>query len=32
MQGCFLVISLMVLTVNLVTDLVYPRLDPRIER
>lgn len=30
MQGCFLVISLVVVTVNLATDLLYPRLDPRV--
>ncbi len=32
MQGCFLVISLAVLGVNLFTDLLYPRLDPRVGR
>lgn len=30
MQGCFLVISLLVVSVNLMTDLLYPRLDPRV--
>lgn len=29
MQGCFLVLTLGVLTVNLVVDLLYPRVDPR---
>ena len=32
MQGCFLVIAMVVLTVNLATDLVYPRLDPTVRR
>jgi peptide/nickel transport system permease protein len=32
MQGCFLVMSLVVVTVNLVTDLAYPRIDPRVVR
>jgi peptide/nickel transport system permease protein len=32
MQACFLVLSLVVVTVNLLTDLVYPRLDPRVEQ
>jgi len=30
MQGCFLLISVLVVTVNLIADFVYPRLDPRI--
>ncbi len=29
MQGCFLVITLVVITVNLLSDLAYRRLDPR---
>lgn len=29
MQGCFLFVALLVLTVNLLTDLLYARLDPR---
>lgn len=29
MQGCFLVLAVLVLTVNLLTDLAYARLDPR---
>jgi len=32
MQASFLVISLLVVSINLVTDLVYPRLDPRVAR
>lgn len=32
MQGCFLVMSLVVVSVNLVTDLAYPRIDPRVVR
>jgi peptide/nickel transport system permease protein len=32
MQGCFLVMSLIVVGVNLLTDLLYPRLDPRVAR
>ena len=31
LQGVFLVISVTVLVANLVVDLVYPRLDPRVE-
>lgn len=29
MQGCFLFVALLVLTVNLLTDLLYARIDPR---
>ncbi len=29
MQGCFLLVAVLVLTMNLLTDLVYARLDPR---
>lgn len=32
MQGCFLVLSLLVVTANLLTDLAYRRLDPRVGR
>lgn len=32
MQGCFLVLTVFVVTANLVTDLAYRRLDPRIAR
>ncbi|HEX3394711.1 MAG TPA: ABC transporter permease [Acidimicrobiales bacterium] len=30
MQGCFLLISVMVVTVNFIADFIYPRLDPRV--
>ncbi len=30
MQGCFLAIGVLVVAINLLVDLIYPRLDPRI--
>jgi ABC-type dipeptide/oligopeptide/nickel transport system permease component len=32
MQGCFLVLTLIVVTANFLADLLYRRLDPRVGR
>jgi peptide/nickel transport system permease protein len=32
LQGCFLIITLMVVTANLLVDLIYPKFDPRLQQ